>query len=100
MKHMIFGTLWTAGCLYLLVTSLDGAAPWQQAVFVLFPAFGLLMIWSGYRSWRRWRSLRIETVGGVTIFVWVEFDGTPCRSTEDPRPDWDAADGDGDGGGD
>jgi hypothetical protein len=49
---------------------------------------------------RRRRSLRREDDG---FYVWVEIDGSPGRSRDDPRDRWDAedaADGDGDGGGD
>jgi hypothetical protein len=49
---------------------------------------------------RRRKSLRQDDSGG---YVWVEIDGTPGRSRDDPRDRWDAqgaADADGDGGGD
>lgn len=49
---------------------------------------------------RRRTSLRRDEGGG---HVWVEIDGTPGRSGDDPRGRWDAedaADSDGDGGGD
>lgn len=49
---------------------------------------------------RRRKSLRRDEGGG---YVWVEIDGTPGRSRDDPRDRWDAqdaADADGDGGGD
>lgn len=51
------------------------------------------------RKARRRRSLRRDGDG----YVWIELDGSPGRSREDPRDRWDAedaADADGDGGGD
>ena len=45
---------------------------------------------------RRRKSLRRDEGGG---YVWVEMDGTPGRSRDDPRDRWDADDAaDGDGG--
>jgi hypothetical protein len=73
--------------------------------FILFCAvlFALVMdfvIHQQRRKTRRRRSLRREDDG---FYVWVEIDGSPGRSRDDPRDKWDAqdaADGDGDGGGD
>jgi hypothetical protein len=51
---------------------------------------------------RRRGSLRRERgPDGAEVFVWIELDGSERRSTRDPRPDWDSAEGgaDGDGGG-
>lgn len=64
-------------------------------VFLGLVAYAVLK-WFGKS--RRRKSLRRE--GG--LYVWLELDGSEKRSTDDPRPAWDAedaADGDGDGGG-
>jgi hypothetical protein len=49
---------------------------------------------------RRRASVRRE---GDGTYVWIEIDGSPGRSRDDPRDRWDAedsgGDGDGDGGG-
>jgi hypothetical protein len=57
-------------------------------------------VYKGRLKTRRRRSLRREDDG---VYVWLEIDGSPGRSRDDPRDRWDAedaADSDGDGGGD
>jgi hypothetical protein len=98
MGQLIFALLWTAIALSLLFFGgLETAAPWERALFMIFPISGIALTWASWRQWRRRRSLRVETAGGVSVYVWIEMDGTEHRSTKDPREDWDS-DGDGDGG--
>jgi hypothetical protein len=78
------------------------ATDWSVAFpgLVLFTAVFAFAIRIGYLKRRRRRSLRRE---GDGTYVWIELDGSPARSGDDPRDRWDAedaADGDGDGGGD
>ncbi|WP_442641951.1 hypothetical protein [Roseicyclus sp.] len=83
----------------LILPNMGDLAPWERALALLFPIFGLVAIHTAWVRWRRRRTLRIENDGETTWYVWIEIDGTPRRSTKDPREDWDAeGDGDGDGG--
>lgn len=65
--------------------------------------FALVLAYAVHRhrlKTRRRRSLKRDDGGG---YVWIEIDGTPGRSRDDPSDRWDAeeaADSDGDGGGD
>jgi hypothetical protein len=98
MGRFVFGTLWTALTLALLLATYDQMRGWERAVLALFPAFGAFFMWGSWRDLRRRRSLRTNVENGITIYFWIELDGRERRSSRDPRPDWDAADGDGDGG--
>jgi hypothetical protein len=95
MGGLIFATLLTVAALALIVATFDQMRDWERAAVVLLPVFGAFFMWASWRDLRRRRSLHTQVENGVTVYVWVEFDGSPCRSTRDPRPDWD---GDGDGG--
>jgi uncharacterized membrane protein len=98
MFHFAFVTLWTGLALVATLAVHDEADNLQRTVLILFTGFGAVLILVTWRQWRRRSSLRTEVEGGVTVYVWVDLDGRERRSTDDPRPDWDAADGDGDGG--
>lgn len=98
MGRFVFATLWTAVTLALAVAFGGELEGWERAVFMLFPAFGAVFMWVTWRELRRRSSLRTEVVGGVTVYVWIDLDGRERRSQTDPRPDWDDAEGDGDGG--
>ena len=100
MYPLIFAILWTGLSAVLILTTLDQLQPWERGVALLFPLFGLFAIQATWVRWRRRRSLRVEEEGGATVYLWVEIDGSPRRSTKDPREDWDSDGGDGDGGGD
>jgi hypothetical protein len=99
MYRLVFALIWTAGTLVLALVATGGMTTWERALIYLFPAFGLMFTALSWLHWRRGQSLRTEVENGVTIYVWIDFRGRECRSTEDPRPDWDDADGDGDGDG-
>lgn len=99
MFKMVFSVLWTVGTFYLVTQTTGDAQPWERSLSFALPLFGLLAGWVSYTHWRRRRSLRTEVENGATIYIWTELGGRECRSTQDPRPDWDADDdGDGDGG--
>ncbi|WP_431300181.1 hypothetical protein [Tabrizicola sp. BL-A-41-H6] len=77
----------------------------DEWLIVLIP-LAIFLVVAGYVIRRerlkdqRRKSLRRDEGGG---YVWVEIDGTPGRSRDDPRDRWDAqnaVDADGDGGGD
>jgi len=100
MGQLIFAIVWTGIMIFIVAFGgLSGTAPLERALFMLLPIFGVALIWHSWKRLRRWRSLRTETVGGVSVYVWIETDGSECRSTRDPRPDWEDDDGDGDGDG-
>ncbi|MEM9756484.1 MAG: hypothetical protein AAF914_10850 [Pseudomonadota bacterium] len=99
MARLVISLIWTVVVGALFFAAMQEASRWERGILLLFLAFGLLAIWREYRALRRRQSLRIETENGTTVYVWIELNGTLCRSTEDPRPEWDAADGDGDGDG-
>ena len=98
MYPLIFSILWTGVSTVLIFSNLEELAPWERGIALLFPLFGLFAIHATWVRWRRRRSLRVEEHGGSTWYVWIEIDGSPRRSRKDPRDDWDADDGDGDGG--
>ena len=80
-------------------TSTDG---WWFSWFgaTVLAAAILYQLRKSYLKRRRRASLR-RGEGGV--YVWIELNGATVSSTIDPTPDWDAgdaADSDGDGGGD
>ncbi|MEM7720829.1 MAG: hypothetical protein AAF376_00510 [Pseudomonadota bacterium] len=100
MGRLIFCCLWTLfALLMVLLLDLSDLSQMGRVVFYCFPVFGLLCIWLSWLHLRRWRTLRTETDGGVTFYIWTEFNGREMRSTDDPRPDWEAEDGDSDGDG-
>jgi uncharacterized membrane protein len=99
MFRFAFVTLWTGLALAMTLAVQDEADAFQRAFLILFTGFGAVFMVVTWRQWRRRRSLRTEVEGGVTVYVWIDLDGRERRSTDDPRPDWDAADGDGDGDG-
>jgi len=85
----------------LLFGGVAELAPLERAVFMIFPISGVVFTWISWLHLRRRRSLRMETIGAVTFYVWIDLDGTERREMKDPREDWDSdGDGDGDGGGD
>jgi len=98
MFRLVFAVIWTAGTLMLALAVTAELKPWERALIYLFPAFGLMFTALSWLHWRRGQSLRTEVENGVTIYVWIDFKGQECRSDRDPRPDWDDADGDSDGG--
>ena len=101
MGQLIFALLWTAMALLLLFFGgIETLAPLERAIFMIFPITGIALTWASWRQLRRRRSLRVETVGGVSVYVWIEMDGTERRATKDPRDDWDSDGDGGDGGGD
>lgn len=68
----------------------------------------LVAVAAGIGLWLRVRHLKRRRRASLTregdgTYVWIEIDGTPGRSRDDPRDGWDAkdssGDGDGDGGG-
>ena len=97
MFELVFAVLWTVVSTALIVAGFDGLSQWERSVAMLFPVFGLFAIVLSWRRLRRRRSLRVETEGDSTWYVWIEIDGRERRSTRDPREDWDS-EGDGDGG--
>ena len=99
MFPLIFSVLWTLGCALLIFSNFDQLGPLERPVAILFLLAGAFFVHTTWRQWRRRRSLRVETHGDSTWYVWVEFDGSTKRSTRDPREDWDS-DGDGGDGGD
>ncbi len=100
MGRLIFAIFWTACTLTpLLIGALPEIGLVERSIYLLFPAFGIFFTWHSWLLLRRWRSLRTETVGGVTFYIWIEKNGRECRATKDPRGDWEADDGDGDGDG-
>jgi hypothetical protein len=98
MYALVFSVLWTVVSAFLIVTNIEDLDGWERGVALLFPLFGLFAIHASWLHWRRRRSLRIEQRDGMALYVWIELDGRECRSTKDPRDDWDGGDGDGDGG--
>jgi uncharacterized membrane-anchored protein YitT (DUF2179 family) len=99
MARLIFAVLWTLlTAAILLGGGFAGSSQGERLIFALFPIFGLFFTWLSWLHLRRSRSLRTEIVGGVTVYVWIDFNGREERSTADPRPEWDAGDGDGDSG--
>ncbi|KPQ17258.1 MAG: hypothetical protein HLUCCO18_05395 [Rhodobacteraceae bacterium HLUCCO18] len=92
-----FSFLWTAVCAWFLFATFDELSPLERSVGIGCVLIGLLLMRTTWLRWRRHRSLRVETDGDSTWYVWIEIDGTPRRSACDPRKDWDG-DGDGDGG--
>ncbi|NKX44777.1 hypothetical protein [Roseicyclus persicicus] len=99
MYALIFAILWTVVSTALILGTLSELADWERALAILVPVFGLFAIRASWLALRRRRSLRVEQEGGLSVYVWIEMDGTERRSTRDPRDDWDGdGDGDGDGG--
>ena len=77
------------------------ANPVEWAALVAVAAGIGLWLRVGYLKRRRRASLTRDDSG---TYVWIEIDGTPGRSRDDPRDRWDEEDrgdsnGDGDGGG-
>jgi hypothetical protein len=69
----------------------------QQEAFVkitltAMPLAGLLFIRDSLRKMRRQRSVRWETTGEATVFIWKKLDGSEKRSCVDPRVEWDKDD--------
>ena len=101
MYALVFCILWTVGSTALIFGNFDDLAVWERSLALLFPLGGFVATYCAWLAWRRRRSLRIETADGATWYVWIDLDGRECRSTRDPRDDWDSdGDGGGDGGGD
>jgi hypothetical protein len=103
MFPLIFSILWTVASTVIIATNFEGLSPFERALAVLFPLFGLFAVRTSWLHWRRRSSLRIQENDGATWYVWIELDGSERRSTRDPRDDWDSdsgGDGSGDGGGD
>ncbi len=84
MAQLIFSVVWTLGATVVAIALFrqaggEGVGALGLALLLMFPAAGGFFMWESWRRLRRRRSL---------------------RRTRDPRDDWDASDGDGDGGGD
>jgi hypothetical protein len=71
------------------VNALEGAA------LVALVAIVGISLRTYYLKRRRRASVQREGDGG---YVWIEIDGTPGRSRDDPRDRWDAEDSGGDAG--
>ncbi|MEM6973270.1 MAG: hypothetical protein AAF577_10745 [Pseudomonadota bacterium] len=103
MAKFPFMIFWTAlSCAFLWAFWQDESVQDDMALMVLvhlFPLFGLIFMWVTWPYWRRRRSLRIEETGGVTVYIWIELDGSERRSETDPREEWDSSEGDSDGDG-
>ena len=69
----------------------------ERAILFAFPVFGAFFTYVSWLHWRRYRSVRTEMVNGAVVYIWIELNGSETRSAKDPRPEWDAADGDSDG---
>ena len=105
MGRVIIAGLWTTGavlgCVLVLGDAEAVAREPQRLAILLLPVIGAALLWDVARRLRRRRSLRQVTEDGGTVWVWIDLDGSLARSTTDPTPGWDAADGgDGDGDGD
>ncbi|MEL6207580.1 MAG: hypothetical protein AAFR47_20035 [Pseudomonadota bacterium] len=103
MFRLLFSIAWTAlaliGAIAMARENWDN--DWSLAGYafvILFPLSGVVFIWDSLRHYRRRKSVRKIDEDGSEAYVWIEFDGTERRSRRDPREEWDAADGDGDGG--
>jgi len=97
MHTLVFSIIWT-------VLAAIGAwfityqPDWQnqeafvKILFTGMPFAGLLFIWDSLRKLRRSRSVRCETIGKETVYVWTELNGFEKRSNVDPRIEWDQED--------
>jgi len=100
MINFIFCLGFTVVTAFLAAFVVEPSDQIPRIMLTVFAVISLFATWHAWKVWRRSSSLRVESESGIEVYVWIETDGRERRSTEDPRPDWDADGGDGDGGGD